>query len=555
MKINLLSSILGSKLCRFFEREHGVISVATAIILPALFMVSGIAIDISDLNAQRKFVQNQADLASLSGIRNLSDVSTARGAAVSTVLSSQSFVMSKPADGDVLFGRIDPEAGFIAHENQSSLDGVTAVRVIARSPARFPVLGRFFFREVQPLVSRPAVSVAQPRVSFSLSNCLLSLHLLNGLLEPLLGAEADLLCSGEGLRINALTLMGELAARGRFLSPATTYGDVLDAEFPLVDILDAAYGQTTGLTPREMPDFASEPLRLGDFLHVAPGLRAAKVSNTVLPPLEFYFADLVFGSLEVLGTRVIDLQAKLALGEVAGASVALRISEPRVVVLGAVPGDPEAVARTAQIRLKVEDLQLSPLLRLSLGLNVASSSATLSPAGRHCSPKDQDLAAVFAPVSADLLDADLALQLSPVPGIFPPGLLRQTRLMESSTTSLEFTHEDVAAGTSKTLRADRYRPDIHGPESIGRAVEGLVAELKAHGVGKNSSRGRCQSASGCLLEPVTAVLDPVHQGLTRVLSPQEHGVLQMLLEDALGFAFVETRLEVLDVACQRRLAI
>lgn len=529
---------------RFFGKEYGSISVATAIILPGLLMVAGVAIDISDLNSQRKYVQNQADLAALSGIRNLSEVSTARKSAVRTVLSGKSFEMSEPAIGDILFGQVDPEAGFILSEDQTSLNGVTAVKVIARSPARFPVLGRFFSRESQSLVTRSAVAIAQPRVSFSLSNCLLSLHLLNGLLEPLLGAEADLLCSGEGLRIDALTLMGELAARGQFLSPSTTYGDVLDAEFPLVDILNAAYGQTAGPSPVDAPAFASEPLRLGDFLHVAPGLRAAQMTNTLLPPLDLSLADLVFGSLEVLGARVIDLQAQLTLGEYAGAAVNLKISEPRVVVLGARPGDPTAIARTAQIRLNLKDVQLSPLLHLSLGLNVANSSATLSPAGQHCSPEADDLAAVFTPVSADLLDVDLALSLSPVPGIFPPGLLKQTKLMKSSTTSLEFTHKDVAEGVSKTLRADTYQPDIHGPENIGQAVEGLVAELKAFGVGKNTSEKACRFGPKCLLE-----------GLTRVLSPEEHGILQTLLEDVLGFTFVETQLKVLDVACQRRLAM
>ena len=134
--------------------------------------------------------------------------------------------------------------------------------MVATSPARFPVLGRFFLRDAPPLVTRSAVAVVDPRVSFALSNCLLSLRLLNGLLEPLLGADMDLLCSGHGLRINAVSLMNQLALRGELLAPDTTYGDILDAELPLIDILEAAYGQTGLAAELAAPVFASERLRL-----------------------------------------------------------------------------------------------------------------------------------------------------------------------------------------------------------------------------------------------------------------------------------------------------
>lgn len=551
-----------SRLSGFATRTDGSLSAAAAILLPAMLMVAGIGIDISDLNAQRKLVQGQADLAALSAVRNLSSVSHARTAATHTLLQTEAYEMAPPGAGDIRFGRV--EAGvFVANADQSRLEGVTAVKVIGRSPARFPVLGRFFLREAPPLVTRAAVATVDPRVSFALSNCLLSLNLLNGMLAQLT-AETDLLCSGHGLRINAVSLFRRLALQGELLTPATTYGDVLDAQLPLIDILEAAYA-TAGLPARlATPAFAFGPMRLGELVTVGEGIRELQVTNSLLPPLDLSLADLVFGSLEVLGERIVDLEAELALGRVAGAAVGVRISEPRVIVLGARPGDPNAQARSAQIRIAVEDLKLSPLLRLSLGLDIANSRAALSAEGAPCSRHAADTAALFDPVTAELLNVDIALELLGLPlgRLLEP--VKSLKLMESRVTRLSFTHDDVARGVQKEVHADDYQIDVQAPAQITQAVARLVGAFH-HEVETSGAGGSCKGPGCALSSGLGAGLDVVLGTVGTALSttranlanPQsaEGGVLQTLLEDVLGFAFVETQLQVLGATCRHKLAL
>ena len=549
---------------RFLRREDGALSVLTAILFPAMIMLAGVAIDLSDLNAHRKYLQGQADLAALSGVRNLSTAHDSRRVAADTLTRDARFGIAAPGVGDIQFGRVHPGHGFVPNLDQSSLDGVTAVKVIGHAPARFTVLGLFFDRDDMPMVTRSAVAVAEPRVSFALSNCLLSLHLLNGLLEPLLGADTDLLCSGHGLRINAVTLMDQLALRGELLSPSTTYGDILDAEFPVFDVLEAAYGQTNLPGALTLPTFGEAPIRLGDFLHLSSDLRSARITNTLVPPLEVHLSDVFFGSLEILGERIVDLQADLTLGELAGASVKVQISEPRVIVLGVKPGGPEAVARTSQIRIGVEGLHLSSLLRLSLGLNVANSAAMLSPDGRHCSREDTAIAASFDPVSAELLNVDVTVRLLglPLDSLLNP--IKSLKLMESRTSELAFTHQEVAAQTVKQIRADNYQVDIHNPAQITNAVANLTGQLRDE-VEDERDTPSCRFILGCLVSVTTRTLTDLLDGIASALTvshdnisdPEtaEGGLLQTLLEDVLGFAFVESDLEVLEVSCSYRLAL
>ena len=70
MQGRIANASLSRPLARFFRCQDGFLSVVMAILLPAMIMVAGIAIDLSDLNAQRKAVQSQADLAALSGVPN-----------------------------------------------------------------------------------------------------------------------------------------------------------------------------------------------------------------------------------------------------------------------------------------------------------------------------------------------------------------------------------------------------------------------------------------------------------------------------------------------------
>ena len=54
---------------------------------------------------------------------------------------------------------------------------------------------QLFLSDDALIVTRHAVAIQQPRISFALSNCLLSLNLLRPVLQPLIRSQVDVLCS------------------------------------------------------------------------------------------------------------------------------------------------------------------------------------------------------------------------------------------------------------------------------------------------------------------------------------------------------------------------
>jgi len=77
--------------------ETGAVSVLFMILLPVLLLAGGLAIDVMALNAERRYVQAQADLAALAAARHMAGAAGARQAARQTVASNRVFeACSKP---------------------------------------------------------------------------------------------------------------------------------------------------------------------------------------------------------------------------------------------------------------------------------------------------------------------------------------------------------------------------------------------------------------------------------------------------------------------------
>lgn len=253
-------------------------------------------------------MQARADLAALSGIRNFDSADSMRAAVRATLQQAGSYTMVNEFDDAIIIGTLDSQHNFTPASDQSSLDGANAVRVTAASHPTLFALSPWLNPD-ELAVTRSATAAMQPRVSFALSNCLLSLDLLRGLLEPIVGANLDLLCAGHGLRVNALTVLEEIGLQANILEPGqTTYGDILDAQIDLGDVL-------TGVLGTVIPGGLGS-VQLGDLLYLGGDLREVVVGSPV-PAIEINAADLVFGSAELLYTNVANLSLGVDLGSVA----------------------------------------------------------------------------------------------------------------------------------------------------------------------------------------------------------------------------------------------
>ena len=77
-----------SKSHRFLHQEDGIVSVLFVVLLPLLILAAGIAIDLSSIAAQKRYVQGQADLGALTAIRHFDTASEMRAAARKTIFGS-----------------------------------------------------------------------------------------------------------------------------------------------------------------------------------------------------------------------------------------------------------------------------------------------------------------------------------------------------------------------------------------------------------------------------------------------------------------------------------
>ncbi|MEO6299202.1 MAG: hypothetical protein ABIO62_06190, partial [Paracoccaceae bacterium] len=100
------------------------------------------------------------------------------------------------------------------------------------------------------------------------------------------------------------------------------------------------------------------------MIYLAPDLRNIRVGQP-LPPLSLNAADIAFASAELLGKRVASVQANVTLPSIGTVQAKVMVGDPRQIVLGAIPGDPNAIARTSQIRVELPAVAIAGLFNLS----------------------------------------------------------------------------------------------------------------------------------------------------------------------------------------------
>lgn len=394
---------------RFLRDEEGLLSTATVILMPILVFAAAIAIDMTSIQAEKRYVQSQADMAALTAVRNFTTTDEARTAARHTIKENRYYATLPTPDQQIQIGNV-VNGNFILADDQNNLVGSNAARVTVKADALVYLL-QLFLNDDDMVVARQAVAIQQPRVSFGLSNCLLSLNLLRPVLQPLISSQVDVLCSGQGIdaAISGQGFLDGLATQANLLTPSgstATYGDILDAQLPVSWVLgQALHIPVTG---------GADTIRLADFIYLPTDLTSVRIGQP-LPPLSLNAGDIAFASAELLAKRVATVNVGLNLPSVGTVQAKVTVGDPRQLVLGAIPGDPDAVARTSQIRLELPAVSIASLFSLTLKLDVANASAQLTNQGATCSQKPDATVAVFDPVSASLIDLDMDLQVLNLP--------------------------------------------------------------------------------------------------------------------------------------------
>lgn len=532
----------------------GAVAVLFIVILPVLLVAAGAAIDLAQINAERRYVQSGADLAALSAAHHLTSAEDARSAARRTVAANAVYPTYQMTDADIVFGSSPQRGRFVPAADQTSTVGVTAVQVQIRAPARLYLLN-LFMSEDALIVERSAVAAVEPpRVSFSLSNCLATLRLLDPILRPLIGVAVDALCSGRGLdtRVDLFPMLSDLAVSANLLTPSgdpVTYGEVLDADLPVASIL-------TALTGIPVPPAQGRAIRLGDVLVVPADLRGVRV-DTPVHAAQVQAGDLVLASAELLAMNVVSVDTTLTLGPFANVQAAVRVSEPRRIVMNVLPGSPEAYAQTSQIRVELDRLSILGIFTLRLNLRLANARATLSDEGDTCAMEGGAEIAVFDPVDASLIDLDLMTQVTGLPvGSQALGMhaetesTRETRRV--SFTRQQYLDDPVVRFGPTGIAAEEAAVDL-----LTNRLSSMLDQT-AETIQNARSVQQCTSLLGCLgnvVDAVGALLSSIASSVLVTSVNIANGLgadgtlTNALLADLIGLQLARADLELLEVVC------
>nr|WP_255618461.1 pilus assembly protein TadG-related protein [Roseibaca sp. Y0-43] len=531
----------------FRRAQDGAITTIAVVLLPMILFAGGVAVDLSRLNAQKRHVQSQAELAALSAALNHGAKTDKVRAAWRTVSSTAQHDLFDFGDANVILGTLGAD-GFRPIPDQSDLYSANAVRVDVGTRARLLAL-RMFINDDDMAIQRSAIATLEPpRVSFALSNCLLNLRLLDPILRPVLGVQTDVLCSGRGVdtRVDVLPYLDALALEANLLTPSAdplTYGQLLDMSIPASAVFSALTGNPVMNAPGE--------IRMGDILYLPPDLRALSV-GAPLRGLSVDLSDIAFASAEILASRVADLEVGLDLGGFGTVAAALRIGDPRKIVIGAVPGDPNAVARTSQIELDLAELSIAGLFTLDLGVRVANASATLSTEGNACALVPSAEVAVFDPVDASLIDVTLSLRVLGLPGGQAALGVAVDTVESRETRRVSFTRSDYSEAPIRIIAPTGADPDQTAVDALRAGVASLL-DTRADALGAETPS--CTGLLGCLLGGVSDLLSGILGSLTGAVVNvanavgAEGSLTNALLEDVVGLGIARAELELLDVRC------
>lgn len=546
---------LPALLNRWLGEERGALTVLLVVLMPALLFAAALAIDISDINAHRRYVQAQADLAALSAARHLQTAASARGAARATAQANDQFLSHSLDDSQIVFGRFSG-GRFVPLDDQTTTAGADAVRVEVRAPVSMYLL-HLFMDPTGLVIARSAVAaIDAPRISFALSNCLATLNLLRPILQPLIPVGLDVLCSGRGVdaEIALFPELTDIATRMSLLTPSgqpLTYGDVLNAELPVSVVLETLLGRPVPFDPT--------PIRLGDVIVLGGNLDQVHV-GALLPSARLQMADLILATAELLARRVLDLGIDLNLGPVGIVRAALAVGDPRQIVVGVRPGDANAVARTAQIELGLSEIGIAGIFTLRLRLSLANASARLSGGAANCAARPDEEVAIFDPVDANLIEIELQTRVLGLPGGHEALGIAVNTVEHRQTRRVAFTGADYARNPTVVLAPTGQFTSDNLASTLRQGVSGMLSQSQ-QAIQAARNAPSCSGLLGCVVGGLTATVRNLLGSVAGTLISTVANVANVLgaegtltnaiLSGIVGLDLARAELTLLELGCGR----
>lgn len=523
---------------KFASSESGALSLSLLILVPALFLVGGLATDISQLNAQKSYAQGQADLAAQSAALQLPDIDAARDVARRVVDANDQY---GETDADVVFGHFSRVAGFQPSVDQSAPRGVNAVEVRVHQPWKTFLLAPVIQSQAH-VITRHAIASRKPAVvSFTLRNTLLSVDtnesaLLNPLLDGLLGVDG-LGLDVDVLRYDALAdadvSLNALLDRALDIeAEVLTYGEVLDAALPISALLDGLAG-LGGLPAAALAGGgASGPnIAFGDLLTLSPDLEALYVGD-VLPDITVNALDLLTVAAGLAGgdpSERLSLDTGVDLSPIANVGLEVGLPQGPVTFIASPADDPPLIARITRLGV---DLEAGAGGLLGVGASLSAADATAQLIELNCqAAAGADILARFEVMTAP---ASLALQVD----------------LLSAIDGKDYRQPPLATPVAGTTRIVEVRRDQLGQPvlvpgtislaalsgSVSSILGGLRSDLQDDKEAKEQERrDRCRSNPiGCLLGGIVGLLDGLIGLLTNVLDEVTGLLAQTLFLDGLA---------------------
>jgi uncharacterized membrane protein len=531
----------------FRRSEDGSISLFWLILIPAILLVGGFGTDISMINAQKRYVQSQADLAVQSAIGKLPDLASARATAQSVVSANDKYGDISLGSKDVLFGTFDRSSGrFVAAPDQTDPAGVNAVKVVVPSEYS-PFLLAPVMTGRNYSITRSGVAARRGAVSFTLRNRLLGVDTSESILDPVLGHYLGLGASAEligykGLATSAVKvnqLLGLLSARAGV--DALTYDDILKTPIA-IDTLIGGLKELGGL-PEAVSSSSSDAISLGSLLAISPDALQAGIGQ-VLPDLKLNAFDLLMAMVSVNGSEsssaLVDIPVALSLPSLASVKLGLSLIEPAVSVVGFIDDDPPLQARLSQLKVTLST-DVAGLLQL--GLDVQGAGATATALTLNCGASEgSDTLATFD-VKTEALNLTLTAKLLQ---------LINGKTIESSTPiSILGNEQTVSIQKDQLGKAVPIPNDLH-LNTVTSALSGLLTQLRDSTQNEKPNCGLLGLGClvGSLLRTVFDLVTSIVNDLNNLLA--NLGALDAIVNSllgALGISVAQADLILNDYSC------
>jgi len=531
----------------FVRSEDGSITLLWLILIPAILLVGGFATDISLINAQKRYVQSQADLAAQSAVRKLPNLLNARATAQRVVSANNKYGDISLGSGDVLFGAFDSTSGhFVAALDQADPVGVSAVKVIVPSGYSpyllAPVMtGRAY------TITRSGVAAQRGAISFTLRNRLLGVDTSEAILDPVLGQFLGLGATAEVIGYQGLAtssvkvnqLLGLLNARAGV--NALTYDDILKAHIA-IDTLIGGLKDLGGL-PEGVSSSSGSSISLGSLLAVSPKAMQVEIGQ-VLPDLKLNAFDLLMAMVSVNGskngTALVDVPVALSLPSLAAVKLGLSVIEPAVTAVGFIDDVPHVQAKLSQMKVSLSTV-VAGILRL--GLDVQGAGATATGLTLNCgASEDSDTLATFD-VKTEALNLTLTASLL--------DLINGKTIEDSTPISILGDEQTVLIRKDQLGEAVPISNDLH-LSTVTSALSGLLTQLRDSTDSEKPDCGllglRC--LVGSLLRTVFDLVTSIVNDLNNILA--NLGVLDGIVNgllDALGISVAQADLILNDYSC------